>query len=266
MIGVGQLAVFVFGHGVDGQVAADQVFFQGDIGAGMENESAVAAAAFALCASQCVLLPAFGMEKYRKVGPYRAITQSLHLFGSGADHHPIDISDWLAEQAIAYRAADFINLHKKPPLAQQDTCCAWPAEVQLMSQMDDSQVQSSVVTVAVIAFWRHVVSLHHLVALQGFQMNIEAPQAVQVLEHFLGGVTQWFAVMLLVAQGQGAIAAPVDTPDLHVGFAVAQVVLGGQGFADYPVAFLVVDGRHQQIVALIVIEDAEQLQVADHLG
>ncbi|MNW04474.1 hypothetical protein D3C71_2005690 [compost metagenome] len=72
--------------------------------------------------------------------------------------------------------------------------------------------------------------------------------------------------MLLVAQGQGTVATTVNAPDLHVGFAVAQVVLGGQGFTDDPVAAFVMDGRYQQVIALVVIEDAEQLEVADHRG
>ncbi|MNR47789.1 hypothetical protein D3C85_1669370 [compost metagenome] len=95
-------------------------------------------------------------------------------------------------------------------------------------------------------------------------MNVETPEAVQVLEHFLGGLSQRFAVVLLVAQGQRAVAAAVDAVDLHVGFAVAQVVLRGQGFADDPVAALVVNRRDQQVVLLIVIENTEQLEVADY--
>jgi hypothetical protein len=79
---------------------------------------------------------------------------------------------------------------------------------------------------------RHVVGFHHLVALHGFEVDVEAPQAMQVLEHFVGGVAQRFAVVLLVAQGQRAVAAAVDAPDLDVGLAVAQVVLGGQLLTD----------------------------------
>ena len=67
-----------------------------------------------------------------------------------------------------------------------------------------------------------------LIALAHLQMDIKAPQPVQVLEHFASGVAQWFAVVLLVAQGQRAVATAVDVPDLYVGFAVAQVVLRGK--------------------------------------
>ncbi|MNN70005.1 hypothetical protein D3C81_1858340 [compost metagenome] len=76
-------------------------------------------------------------------------------------------------------------------------------------------------------------------------MDIEAPEAMQVLEHFLGGLSQRFTVVLLVAQGQGAVAASVDAVDLHVGFAIAQVVLGGQGFTDDAITAFVMNGRYQ---------------------
>ena len=72
--------------------------------------------------------------------------------------------------------------------------------------MHDGQVQPAVVVVVVIGTRRHMVGFHHLIALQGFQVNVEAPEPVQVLEHFLGGVAQGFAVVLLVAQGQRAVA------------------------------------------------------------
>jgi len=123
-----------------------------------------------------------------------------------------------------------------------------------------------VAAVAVFAPGRHVVGLHHLIALHGFQMDVEAPQTMQMLEHFFSGIAQGFAVVLLVAKGQRAVATAVDAPDLHVGFAIAKVVLSCQQLADDPVAGLVMDGGYQQVVALIVVEDAEQLEVTDHLG
>ncbi|MNP69031.1 hypothetical protein D3C76_1650710 [compost metagenome] len=89
---------------------------------------------------------------------------------------------------------------------------------------------------------------------------------MQVLEHFLGGLSQRFSVMLLVTQGQGAVAASVDAVDLNVRFAIAQVVLCRQGFTDDAITAFVVNGWHQQVVLLVVIENAEQFQVANHFG
>ncbi|MNO80347.1 hypothetical protein D3C76_715540 [compost metagenome] len=72
--------------------------------------------------------------------------------------------------------------------------------------------------------------------------------------------------MLLVAQGQRAVAAAVDVPDLDVRLAVAEVVLRRQVLADRAVAVVVVDGVDQQVLLVVVVLDAEQLEVADHLG
>ena len=95
--------------------------------------------------------------------------------------------------------------------------------------MNDSQIHAAIVgAFAVLAAWWHVVGFHHLLALDGLQVDVEAPQAVQVLEHFIGRIAQRFAVVLLVTQGQRAVAAAVNAPDLHVRFAVAQVVLRRQ--------------------------------------
>ena len=45
-----------------------------------------------------------------------------------------------------------------------------------------------------------MVDLHHLIALEGFEVDIKTPQPVQMLEYLVSGVAQWFAVMLLVAK------------------------------------------------------------------
>jgi hypothetical protein len=87
--------------------------------------------------------------------------------------------------------------------------------------MDDSQVQPAIIAFGVFTPGWDMVGFHDLVTLQGFQVDIEPPETMQVLEHFLGGLSQRFTVVLLVAQGQGAVAASVDAIDLHVGFAIA---------------------------------------------
>ena len=110
--------------------------------------------------------------------------------------------------------------------------------------MDDGQIQSAIIAIAMLASGWNMMSFHHLVALQGLQVNVEAPEAMQVLEYFLCGLAQRFSVVLLVAQGQGAVASPADAVDLHVGFAIAQVVLRRQGFANDAIAALIVNGRY----------------------
>src|SRR5690606_41754527 len=71
-------------------------------------------------------------------------------------------------------------------------------------------------------------------------------------------------VVLLVAQGQRTIAAAVHAPDLNVGFAVAEVVLRGQQFADGVVAAFVMDRRYQQFFLVVVVKNAEQLRSEEH--
>ncbi len=110
-VGVEQPTLIVLGHGVDGQVAADQVLFQGDVGAGMKGETAVAAPALAFGAGQGIFLPALRVEEYREVLADRPIAEREHLLGIGADHHPVDIGDRSPEQAVAHGAADFVDLH-----------------------------------------------------------------------------------------------------------------------------------------------------------
>ncbi|MNE05856.1 hypothetical protein D3C80_984300 [compost metagenome] len=110
-VGIDQATLGVLGDGVDGQVAADQVFLEGDLGAGVEGEAAVAASALALGARQGVLLAALRVEEYRKVGADRAVALGDELFGAGADHHPVGFRDGAAEQAVAHGAAHLVDLH-----------------------------------------------------------------------------------------------------------------------------------------------------------
>jgi hypothetical protein len=54
--------------------------------------------------------------------------------------------------------------------------------------VNDGQIEPGILTVSVFASRWYVVSFHDLVALQGFQVDIEAPETVQVLENFVSGV------------------------------------------------------------------------------
>lgn len=54
-----------------------------------------------------------------------------------------------------------------------------------MSKVDGAHVQASVLGIAMIAFGRNVLHLHDLIALEGFEVDVEAPQAMQVLEYFV---------------------------------------------------------------------------------
>ncbi|MNN45927.1 hypothetical protein D3C81_1602830 [compost metagenome] len=119
-VGIDHLAVLVLGHGVDGQVAAGQVVFQADVRAGVEGEAAIALAALALGARQGVFLAGLWVQEDREVRADRAESPGEHFIAGGADHHPVDIGDWPAEQPVAHGAANFVYLHGNPPLCGED--------------------------------------------------------------------------------------------------------------------------------------------------
>jgi hypothetical protein len=76
--GIDQLAIGCFGHGIDGQVAAGEIFFQRDLGRRVEGEAVVAVAGLALGTGQRVFLVRFGMQEDREILADRAIIPRLH--------------------------------------------------------------------------------------------------------------------------------------------------------------------------------------------
>ena len=62
-------------------------------------------------------------------------------------------------------------------------------------------------------------------------------------EHLVVGLVQRSPIVTEMAQGQGAIPAPVDVEDLNVGLAVAKVVLVRQRLAQGSIAGLFVNSR-----------------------
>jgi len=116
MVRVEDHALFILGHGIDGQVAADQVFLQRNVRAGVKGEPAVTASALALCACEGIFLAGLWMQEHREISADRAEAQGMHLLDRGANHQPVDITDREPEQAVAYCAADFVDVHVQPPL------------------------------------------------------------------------------------------------------------------------------------------------------
>lgn len=79
-----------------------------------------------------------------------------------------------------------------------------------------------------------------------------------------GRAVERHVVVLVVHQGDRAVAAHVDVVDLDVRFPVAEVVLCGQRIADGVIAAVVVDCRYVDCVEAVVVKDREQFQVAHH--
>ena len=71
-----------------------------------------------------------------------------------------------------------------------------------MLQVNGAHIQAAIITVTRLSFWGDMVHFHDLIALNGLEMNVETPEAMQVFKDFVGGFAQGFAVMLLVTQGQ----------------------------------------------------------------
>ena len=110
--GVDQRAVLGARDRVDGEVAAQQVFFQRDLGRGVADEAGVAAARLALGTRERVFLAGLRVQEDRKVTPDRAEAVREHFFGGAADHDPVAVLDRQPEQGVAHRPADNVGLHQ----------------------------------------------------------------------------------------------------------------------------------------------------------
>ncbi len=92
-IGINDMAVFILGEGVNGQIAALQILFKGDVRGGMTGEASITDAGFALGTRQRVLLAALRMQEDRKIAAYLLVARIKHLLRCGAYHHPVFIFD-----------------------------------------------------------------------------------------------------------------------------------------------------------------------------
>ncbi len=92
-VGVDDMAVFVLGEGVNGEIAAQQILLQRYIRRGVAGESRIAGTGFPLGTRQGVLFPAFRVQKHGKIATYLLVARVEHLFRGGAHHHPVFIFD-----------------------------------------------------------------------------------------------------------------------------------------------------------------------------
>ena len=113
-IGVGAVAVFVLGDGVDGQVAPGQVFFQRDVGRGMHGKAVVTPRGFALGARECVLFVGVGVQEDREVTPHGLVALRHQGLGRAAHHHPVAVRPSEAHQGISDCTADQVGFHQCP--------------------------------------------------------------------------------------------------------------------------------------------------------
>ena len=109
---VDNVAVFGLRHGIYGQVAAFQVFFQGYVGCAIHLEPVIAMALLSLSAGQRILFMGLGVQEHGKISAHLAKTLCQHGFRGGAHHHPVAVFNWQAEQLIAHGAANQVDVHK----------------------------------------------------------------------------------------------------------------------------------------------------------
>ena len=106
------LAVGIFRHGVDGEVAAQQIFCKRHSGAGVEFKTLVARCHLALGACQRIFLFAVRVQKHREILADLLVAQCQHLLRCCPDHYPVALLHRQAQQLVAHRAADQEDFHQ----------------------------------------------------------------------------------------------------------------------------------------------------------
>ena len=132
-VGIDDVTVGGAGHGVDGEVAPQQVLLQGDRGVAVHGEAGVAVPPLALGARQGVLVFGIGVQEHREILAHLLEALIQQVGGGGAHHHPVVLAAGVAQQGIAHRAADQVDLHEaaiaSPGRLTSCTCrsciCSW---------------------------------------------------------------------------------------------------------------------------------------------
>src|SRR5690606_7025820 len=79
-------------------------------GIGVHHEAAVAASRLAFGARERVLLLRLRMQEHGEIAADRAEAAVAHRLRRLPDHHPVAVAAGDAEQGVAYRAADEVDL------------------------------------------------------------------------------------------------------------------------------------------------------------
>ena len=115
-VGIVELALIIFGDGVDGEIPAQQILLQRHIGGGVADKAGVALTLFAFGTGEGILLLGFGVKKHGKVATDLGKTQRQHLFHGGADHQMIPVALRQSQQAIPHCAPNQISLQTVSPV------------------------------------------------------------------------------------------------------------------------------------------------------
>ena len=108
---IDQFTVGCFGHGINGQVTAQQVLFQRNAGAGIGLKAGVARAGFTLGTCECVFFLCLRMQEHREILAHRLIAECQHGLCRAADHHPVTFPDGESQQLVTHRTTDQVGFH-----------------------------------------------------------------------------------------------------------------------------------------------------------
>ena len=108
---VDDAALLVARDRVDREVAAREVLLERHVGRGVELEAVIAARGLALGARERVLLVRLRMQEHREIPADGLVAELDHLLGRRADDDVVAVLHRQAEQLVAHRAADGVDLH-----------------------------------------------------------------------------------------------------------------------------------------------------------
>ena len=109
--GVSDDAFGVHRHGIDGEVAAFEIFLKRNGRVCVDCEAVVTRPRFALGARQRIFLFGVGVQENGEVPANLRVTRGRHLLGCAADYDPVDFLVRIAQQGVADGAANAEAVH-----------------------------------------------------------------------------------------------------------------------------------------------------------
>ena len=108
---IGQLALLIFGHGIDREIAPAQVVFECHIRRGVDFKTFITMSRLALSTRQRIFFFRDRMQKHRKIRAHGLEALRHHFIRRGADDNIVPVLNRQAEKFVAHRATDEINFH-----------------------------------------------------------------------------------------------------------------------------------------------------------
>ena len=122
-VGIDDLARFIHGHGINGEITTLKVLLEGDRGVSVHHKTVIARAAFALGARQCVFLFCLRVNEYGEIAANLCKALLDHLLRRAANDHPVAFIMGVSQQSIADGAANFIDSHREGLIAGACDSC-----------------------------------------------------------------------------------------------------------------------------------------------